>query len=48
MKRILTVWLILIITLFTKNIYGAETNNISNSEILNQQQQELRNFTVYR
>lgn len=48
MKKILTIWLILIITLFTKNTYAEETTNISNSEILNKQQQELRNITIYR
>lgn len=48
MKKILTIWLILIITLNIKNVYATETNHINNEEILNEQQQELRNFSVYR
>ena len=41
MKKILTIWLILTIALFTKITYAEETNNISNDEIIKQQQQEL-------
>lgn len=48
MKKILTIWLILIIVSNIKNVYATETNHINNEEILNEQQQELRNFSVYR
>lgn len=41
MKKILTIWLILILVLFSETIYAEETNQISNTEILEQQQQEL-------
>ncbi len=47
MKKILTIWLILIIALFSKKIAAKEVN-MSSDEILNQQQQELRNITIYR
>ena len=40
-KKVLTICLLLVVTISTKNIYAEETNNISNDEIINQQQQEL-------
>lgn len=41
MKKILTIGLMLILMVFSKNVYAEEANNISNDEIINQQQQEL-------
>lgn len=48
MKKILTIWLILILSLFTKNIYAEEINNIDTNEIINEQEKELRNIRIYK
>lgn len=40
-KKVLTICLLLVVTIFTKITYAEETNNISNDDIIKQQQQEL-------
>lgn len=44
MKKILTIWLILILSFFTKNIFAEEINDVDTNEIINEQGKELRNI----
>lgn len=47
MKKILKIFLILIIIFHTKNIYASE-NNINTEKIIKEQGQELRNIRIYK
>lgn len=47
MKKILKIFLILIIILHTQKLYASESN-INTEEIIKEQEQELRNIRIHK